>query len=82
MTNHPELRWRCRRGMRELDILLEDYLNNHYECVSLEEQHAFKMLLELTDPQLYGYLLGKQVPAKKPLQNVVNQIINAEKTLQ
>ncbi|HID82774.1 MAG TPA: succinate dehydrogenase assembly factor 2 [Chromatiales bacterium] len=77
-----ELRWRCRRGMRELDILLEDYLNQHYECASVEEQRAFKKLLALTDPQLYGYLLGKQVPAEKPLQRVVNRIIKAEKTLQ
>lgn len=82
MTEHPELRWRCRRGMRELDILLEDYLNKQYERASLGEQRAFKMLLELTDPQLYGYLLGKQVPTEKPLQKVVNRIINPEKTVQ
>lgn len=77
-----ELRWRCRRGMRELDILLEGYLNKQYERASQGEQHAFKKLLALTDPQLYGYLLGKQVPTEKPLQKVVNQIINAKKTLQ
>jgi len=82
MAEKSELRWRCRRGMRELDVLLESYLNRRYENTPPEEQSAFETLLELSDPQLYGYLLGKQLPPEKPLQKVVNQIINTEKTLQ
>ncbi|OUD14278.1 succinate dehydrogenase assembly factor 2 [Thioflexithrix psekupsensis] len=54
------LRWHCRRGMRELDLLLTRYLNEHYPEASAEEQLAFQELLELPDPELFSYVIGKE----------------------
>ena len=56
------LRWRCRRGMRELDVLLERYLQQRYAVAPAAEQHAFESLLELPDPQLFAYLMRREAP--------------------
>ena len=56
------LRWRCRRGMRELDVLLTRYLERSYTESSPAERAAFAELLELPDPDLFGYLVGRINP--------------------
>jgi antitoxin CptB len=53
-----QLRWRCRRGMKELDILLERYLERRWDSAPPEERAAFERLLEVQDPQIYAYCLG------------------------
>jgi antitoxin CptB len=64
-TDLPELgklRWRCRRGMRELDVLLARYLDDRFSSASMAEQEAFRRLLETHDTALYGYCLGSEPP--------------------
>lgn len=56
------LKWQCRRGMRELDELLLDYLDHRFDLASEEEKAAFRALLELSDPELMAYLLGNEEP--------------------
>ncbi|HEY2463206.1 MAG TPA: succinate dehydrogenase assembly factor 2 [Steroidobacteraceae bacterium] len=56
------LRWHCRRGMKELDILLARYMDERFCAAPLEEQEAFKRLLEIQDPLIYAYCLGSQRP--------------------
>ncbi|MCK5812902.1 MAG: succinate dehydrogenase assembly factor 2 [Cocleimonas sp.] len=58
MSEYSELKWRCRRGIKELDIILCYYLDTYYEKAKKEERFTFKQLLELEDPTLYGMLLG------------------------
>ncbi len=54
-----QLRWRCRRGMRELDVLLERYLTACWPVAGAAERQAFAELLELSDPDLAGLCLGR-----------------------
>ncbi len=61
-TEEGRLRWRCRRGMKELDILLTRYLEQRYGLASAEEQEAFRVLLETQDPVIYAYCLGQERP--------------------
>ena len=68
------LRWRCRRGMRELDELLVRYLEHDYAAASARERAAFERLLELQDPELLGYLVGRQTPPEEDLQRVVARL--------
>lgn len=58
----PQIRWQCRRGMRELDELLLRYLDTRYELADAVEKRAFQSLLELSDPDLASYLLQQQIP--------------------
>jgi len=67
-----KLRWRCRRGMKELDLLTLGYLEQYYPNASIAEQQAFAGLLELQDPQLMGYMLGRSTPADAATARVVD----------
>ena len=68
------LKWCCRRGMKELDVLLERYLENCYRMATAEERLAFTELLELPDPELASFLLGRTSPEKPRMVNVVERI--------
>ncbi|MBK8534772.1 MAG: succinate dehydrogenase assembly factor 2 [Candidatus Competibacteraceae bacterium] len=54
-----KLRWRCRRGMKELDLLTLGYLEQYYPDAAAEDQQAFADLLELQDPLLMSYMVGR-----------------------
>jgi antitoxin CptB len=56
------LRWRCRRGMQELDILLKRYVEERFAGASTREQEAFRRLLETQDTVIYAYCLGQVQP--------------------
>lgn len=73
---NSRLKWQCRRGMRELDELLSDWLEHRYPASPEEQKAAFQALLELSDPELAGYLLGKDTPAGKELASIVERIRN------
>ena len=68
------LRWHCRRGMRELDELLQRYLEQRYTYAQEKESRAFESLLELQDPTLLSYLMGYQVPTDPELQHVITRV--------
>jgi antitoxin CptB len=57
-----KLRWRCRRGMKELDVLLARYVDERFCGASSLEQEAFRRLLETQDAVLYDYCLGSERP--------------------
>lgn len=68
------LAWRCRRGMRELDVLMMRYLNRRYASASTDEQAAFHRLLDLPDPELAALCFGKLRPADVPTARVLEVI--------
>ena len=58
-----KLEWRCRRGMKELDILLTRYLKRRLGRASHDERATFIEFLELPDPDLARYLIAGDVPS-------------------
>ncbi len=68
------LRWRCRRGLLELDVMLQDFLAQHYAGLTPPEQQAFDLLLETPDVTLLAYLQGDQDPSDKELVEIVAKI--------
>ena len=68
------LAWQCRRGMRELDELLQRYLVQCYPQAPASEQRAFEQLLQSQDPELQAYLLSDVEPRDPELQRVVHSI--------
>ena len=76
-ARHPpltKLRWQCRRGMRELDVVLERYLQQRYASAPLAEQKAFESLLDLPDPQLFAYLMRRETPAVPEWVDVLSKL--------
>ncbi len=68
------LRWHCRRGMKELDLVLLRYLEQDYEAASPADRAAFARILDLQDPELFGYLVGRAVPTDDTLRHVLARI--------
>jgi antitoxin CptB len=69
-----KLRWRCRRGMKELDVLLSRYLEEEYRDATPEHQQAFRQLLDSQDPLLYAYFLGREPPPDAVLSSLLERI--------
>ncbi|HET8552042.1 MAG TPA: succinate dehydrogenase assembly factor 2 [Gammaproteobacteria bacterium] len=74
MNDKGRLRWHCRRGMKELDVLLEGYLANRYDAAPQPERDAFVELLMLPDPQLLDYLTGRAAPSDAASVDVVEKL--------
>jgi antitoxin CptB len=73
----PEARrllWRCRRGMKELDVLLERFARGELPSASSEQRLVFARLLELPDPVLVDYLLGQEIPPDPELAQLARRI--------
>jgi antitoxin CptB len=68
------LLWRCRRGMKELDVLLERAVPRLLAQASPTERQAVTQLLALADPLLAGYLLGDATPPDPHLAQLVGRI--------
>ena len=66
--------WRCRRGMKELDLLLERFARGPLRQATPPERAGFEELLDLPDPQLAGYLLGGIDPPGASLAHLVRRI--------
>ncbi len=69
-----KLRWRCRRGMRELDELLTRYVDERYRDASPDHQAAFRQLLDSQDPAIYDYFLGRASPPGPVLSSLIELI--------
>lgn len=72
------LRWRCRRGMRELDVLLMRYLERDWPQANAPERAAFAALLEWQDPEIHALLTGRLAPDNEALASVLECLRRAD----
>jgi antitoxin CptB len=56
------LKWRCRRGLLENDILIERFFARHGSCITQRQAEALQVLLELPDNDLLELLLARCEP--------------------
>ena len=70
------LRWRCRRGMRELDQLMLRYLDGRWPAASDAERGVFLRLLDTEDDKLWRWFMGREVPQDAELESLVRHILD------
>ena len=68
------LRWRCRRGMKELDQILERFLEHGYPALAAAQKQRFAEFLEYPDPDLHAYLVGRAEPTDFELAELLRAI--------
>ena len=56
-------RWRCRRGLLELDIVLGRFIKDRYPYISNEQRVVFDELLDLSDTELWDLITDKKKTA-------------------
>ena len=66
--------WRCRRGIKEMDIVLQDFIKNSYDELNNENKSAFSKLLEEQDLDILNWVLGKDKPDDKTLIEIIKKI--------
>jgi antitoxin CptB len=69
-----KLLWRCRRGSKELDLLLESFLHRHYPTLTDEDKQAFESLLDESDADLLNWIAGRSVPEKPAYRALLGKL--------
>lgn len=77
MSETNRLRWKCRRGMKELDIVLLHYLERHYPGADDKTRATFERMLNMQDPELYLLILGKTTTDDKDVGDVITTLRNS-----
>ena len=66
--------WRCRRGIKEMDIVLQDFIKDSYDELNNENKSAFSKLLEEQDLDILNWVLGKDKPEDAALIEIIKKI--------
>jgi antitoxin CptB len=68
------IRWRCRRGMRELDQLLTRWLDREWTAASDSQREVFLRLLDSEDDRLWRWFLGHETAPDAALDSLIQYI--------
>jgi antitoxin CptB len=71
MGTDDRLKWRCRRGLLELDLILQRFLERRFDRLSAGDKALFGELLDSPDPELLDWALGRSEPADPRYRSVV-----------
>lgn len=75
-----QLRWRCRRGLRELDVLLIRFLDHDFAAAGDSERRAFECLLSRPDPEILDLLTGRARAEDVALRHVIRRLLRTDRT--
>jgi len=70
---NDRLLWRCRRGLLELDLVLEHFVVNRFDSLDPALQERFLELLELPDNELWDMITGK-IPAQDTYRPLIESL--------
>jgi len=74
--NKRRLKWACRRGMLELDVLFMPFVDEAYDDLSEKNKGIFERLLECQDPELFAWFMGHEICEDEELNSMVQLILN------
>ncbi len=69
------LRWQCRRGLKELDVLLEPFMEEHYRDLDPVEQELFQRLLAEEDVDLLSWFMQYLQPEDPDMDRIVHVVL-------
>lgn len=78
-SNKARIKWACRRGMLELDVLLMPFVDEAYDQISDTQKLAFERLLEAQDPELFAWFMGHEKCKDAELNDMVKLILSRVK---
>ncbi|WOJ93908.1 succinate dehydrogenase assembly factor 2 [Congregibacter variabilis] len=76
---HKRMRWASRRGMLELDLILEPFVRLHYAHLDDEGRKRYRELMTCQDQELFDWFLRKQVPDNSEHEFMVRTILSARR---
>jgi antitoxin CptB len=70
-----QMRWAARRGMLELDLVLEPFVSQCYEKLAVDDRDRFQRLMLCEDQDLFAWLLQRGEPEDRDMKSIVAQIL-------
>ena len=74
VNNNVDYHWQCRRGMLELDLLLNNFVDKKIENLSPQQKKSFELLLSYPDQTLLDLLLGNSISSDILLSEIIKEI--------
>lgn len=74
---HERIKWDCRRGLVELDLVLQRFLEQHFDQLNAVEIDVFAELLAYEDNDLLDMVMGRAEPVNANLFAVLQKMRNA-----
>ena len=69
-----KLKWRCRRGIREFDILFTQFLEEEYPHLTEQQKEWFHLLVEEQDPVIMDWLFKRSEPQDDGLKWIIERL--------
>ena len=70
-----KLKWQCRRGIKEVEVLLEPFFLRFYEELDDYHQESFRLVLGCQDADLFEWFTERTEPEDERLKEMVNVIL-------
>lgn len=68
------IKWACRRGMLELDVLLNNFLKNGYNKLDDKQKYLFVEMLIMPDPELFALLMERVSPPTQAMGELIKRV--------
>lgn len=72
--DRDRIKWHCRRGLLELDLLLERFVTRHLDALNAGQTEVFKELLAYEDNDLLDMVMGRAEPVNGELSAVLKMM--------
>ena len=69
------MRWASRRGMLELDLVLEPFVMARYAGLNESDRLRFQQLMSCEDQDLFAWFLGREQPGDEELRDIVSKVL-------
>ena len=73
---HKRMRWASRRGMLELDLILEPFVREAYTVLDSSGRQRYRALMECQDQELFGWFLRREEPADPEIASIVSDVLD------
>lgn len=74
MAVTKRMQWRCRRGIRELDLVFGRFLEHGFDALPPDDIDAFERLLDQNDLDIYDWLMGRSEPPTAEFRRLISQL--------
>jgi antitoxin CptB len=76
---HKRMCWASRRGMLELDLILEPFVHGHYADLDATDKARYRLLMGCQDQELFGWFLRREEPPDPELASIVRTILAVQR---
>jgi antitoxin CptB len=76
MSERSKFLWRCRRGVKELDVVFTQFFESNYDQLTAVEMNAFERLLDMEDPEILSMMLKQSESEDKEIAELIKRIRN------